>query len=95
LHFNPLLTWLIIQQGFGTLWRYLGFSAFYLASFYFNENILNDIILEVFTEVTMKNAVFWDDTACGFCKNLRYGGTYRLYHQGDKNWGARNNLSSN
>jgi hypothetical protein len=31
--------------------------------------------LEVFTAVTMKNGVFWDDTPCGSCKNRRFGGT--------------------
>jgi hypothetical protein len=31
--------------------------------------------IEVFTAVTMKNCVFWDLTPCGFCKNLRFGGT--------------------
>jgi hypothetical protein len=29
----------------------------------------------VFTVVTMKNGVFWDVTACGSCKNRRFGGT--------------------
>jgi hypothetical protein len=24
----------------------------------------------------MKNAVFWDVTPCGFCRNRRFGGTY-------------------
>jgi hypothetical protein len=33
----------------------------------------------------MKNGVFWDVTLCGSCKNRRFGGTYRLLHQGDKN----------
>jgi hypothetical protein len=28
---------------------------------------------EVFTAVTMKNGVFWDDTPCGSCKNRRFG----------------------
>jgi hypothetical protein len=40
---------------------------------------------EGFTAVTMKNGVFWDVTPCGSCKNQRFGGTYRLHHQGDKN----------
>jgi hypothetical protein len=40
---------------------------------------------EVFTAVTMKNGVFWDITPCGSCKNRRFGGTWRLLHQGDKN----------
>jgi hypothetical protein len=31
--------------------------------------------IEVFTAVTMKNAVFWDDASHGFCKNRRFGGT--------------------
>jgi hypothetical protein len=40
----------------------------------------------------MKNAVSWDVTQCGSFKNLRYGGMYRLHHQGEKNG---NNVSSN
>jgi hypothetical protein len=30
---------------------------------------------EVFTEVTMKNSVFWDVMLCGSCKNRSFGGT--------------------
>jgi hypothetical protein len=37
---------------------------------------------EVFTAVTMKNAVFWDVAPCRSCVNLRFGGTYRLRLQG-------------
>jgi hypothetical protein len=33
----------------------------------------------------LKNGVFWVVTPCGFCKNRRFGGTWRLLHQGDKN----------
>jgi hypothetical protein len=40
---------------------------------------------EVFTAVTMKNGVFWGVTPCGSCSNRRFGGTWRLLHQGDKN----------
>jgi hypothetical protein len=40
---------------------------------------------EVFTAVTMKNGVFWVVTACGSCKNRRFGGIWHLLHQGDKN----------
>jgi hypothetical protein len=40
---------------------------------------------EVFTAVTMKNAVFWDVMPSGSCKNRRFGGTQRLHHKGDKN----------
>jgi hypothetical protein len=35
--------------------------------------------------VVMKNGVFWDVTPCGSCKNRRFGGTWRLLHQSDKN----------
>jgi hypothetical protein len=49
---------------------------------------------EVFTAVTMKNAVFWDVTPCDSCKSRRFGGTYRFHHQGDKNRRSRN-VSSN
>jgi hypothetical protein len=38
----------------------------------------------------MNNAVFWDVTLCGSCKKRRFGGTYCLHHQGDKNRPARN-----
>jgi hypothetical protein len=50
---------------------------------------------EVFTVVTMKNGVFWDVTPCGSCKNRRFGGTYGLLQQGDKNRWTRNNISCN
>jgi hypothetical protein len=49
---------------------------------------------EVFAEVTMRNAVFWDFTPCGSCKNLRFGGKYRVRHQSGRNQRARN-VSSN
>jgi hypothetical protein len=37
-----------------------------------------------------KNAVVWDVTPCGCRKNQRFGGTYRLHHQGKKNQRVRN-----
>jgi hypothetical protein len=43
----------------------------------------------------MKNAVFWNMTPCGSCKNRRFGGMYRLHDHGEKNQRARNNVSSN
>jgi hypothetical protein len=33
----------------------------------------------------LKNGVFWDVTPCSSCKNRRFGGTYRLHNEGDKN----------
>jgi hypothetical protein len=45
---------------------------------------------EVFTAVTMKNGVFWVVTPCGSCKNRRFGGTWRLFHQGDRRTLRRN-----
>jgi hypothetical protein len=39
---------------------------------------------EVFTAVTIKNAIFWNVTSCGSCKNQHFGGMYRLHHLGDK-----------
>jgi hypothetical protein len=50
---------------------------------------------EVFTEVTIKNGIFWNVTPCASCKNRRFGGTQRLHHQGDKNRRTRNNVSRN
>jgi hypothetical protein len=43
---------------------------------------------------TKKNAVYWDVTPCGSCTNRRFGETYHLHHQSDKNWEARNNISN-
>jgi hypothetical protein len=43
----------------------------------------------------MKNAAFLDLPPCCSGKNQRFGGTYRLRHQDDKNRRARNNVSSN
>jgi hypothetical protein len=43
----------------------------------------------------MKNGVFWDVTPCGSYKNRRFGGTWRLLHQGDKNRWTRNNTNCN
>jgi hypothetical protein len=39
---------------------------------------------EVFTAVTVKNAVFWDMALCRYCVKKRFGGTYRLHPQGRK-----------
>jgi hypothetical protein len=36
---------------------------------------------EVFTAVTMKNAVIWDVAPCRYGVNGRFGGTYRLHLQ--------------
>jgi hypothetical protein len=47
--------------------------------------LLIHVRFEGFTAVTMKNGVFWDVTPCGSCKNRRFGGTWRLPHQGDRN----------
>jgi hypothetical protein len=56
---------------------------------------LSHIRFEVFTVVTMKNAVFWDVMPHGSCKNQSFGGTYHFRHQGDKIRQAMNNVSSN
>jgi hypothetical protein len=52
---------------------------------FINANIFQFVRFEVFTAVAMKNDVFWDVTPCGSCKNRRFGGTWHLLHQGDKN----------
>jgi hypothetical protein len=45
---------------------------------------------EVFTAVTIRNAVSWDMMPCGSCKNRSFGWTYRLHQVGKDQW-ARNN----
>jgi hypothetical protein len=41
----------------------------------------------------MKNAVFWDVTPCDTCKYQRFGGIYKLRHQGEKNQRTRRTLA--
>jgi hypothetical protein len=48
-----------------------------------------------FGKLLLKDAVFWDGTPCESCTNRSFEGMYRLYHQGEKNQRARNNVSSN
>jgi hypothetical protein len=57
--------------------------------------IVIDVRFEVSMVVTIKNAIFWDVMLCGSCRSRRFGGTYCLQHQGDKNRRARNNVSNN
>jgi hypothetical protein len=46
---------------------------------------LRIVRFEVFTAVTMKNAIFWDVVPCRSRElNRRLGGTYRLHFQGRK-----------
>jgi hypothetical protein len=54
-----------------------------------------NVRFDAFTAMAVMNAVFWDVTPCGSCKERRFGGTYRLHHQGDMNQRARNNVSCN
>jgi hypothetical protein len=41
----------------------------------------------------MNNVVTRDVTPCGFCKNRRFGGTYRLLYQGYKNQRTRSTFA--
>jgi hypothetical protein len=57
-------------------------------------NITDDFVrFEVFTAVTMKNVVFWYVSTCGSYRNLRFGGTYCLNHQGENNQQTKDTLA--
>jgi hypothetical protein len=43
------------------------------------------IAVNIYSIRILKNAVFWNMTPCGCCKNRCFGGTYRLRDQGEKN----------
>jgi hypothetical protein len=43
-----------------------------------SHEVQQNVKLEVFTAVTVKNDVFWDVMPCASCKNRRFGGTWRL-----------------
>jgi hypothetical protein len=49
---------------------------------------------EVFTSVTMKNAILWRARSYGSCKIRRLGGTYLLHLHGDKNLRAMFEVTS-
>jgi hypothetical protein len=51
-----------------------------LADFNWKQHIFY-VRVEVFTAVTMKNAVFWHVAPCRFCVNRHFGGTYSLHLQ--------------
>jgi hypothetical protein len=44
--------------------------------------------------IELKKAIFWNGTRCGSCKNRRFGGKYRLHHQGDKKLEEPHGLTS-
>jgi hypothetical protein len=53
-------------------------SSYFLIEFKSNESfkyVRNDVRIEAFKAVTMKNGVFWDVTPCGSCKKRCFGGT--------------------
>jgi hypothetical protein len=60
-----------------------------------NKIVIIFLEFEVFTAMTMKNAVFWDVTPRDTCKKRSSGGSSRLHHHGGKNQRARNNVSPN
>jgi hypothetical protein len=70
-------TWMVVK-----ILNYIKINIFLHANLKLVERYVR---FEVFTAVTMKNGVFWDVMPCGSCKNRRFGGTWRLLHQGDKN----------
>jgi hypothetical protein len=76
--------------GLAILWAECVQCQMYLPNKELKLTYIADVRFWVFTAVTKKNVIFWDVTPCGSCKNRRFGGTYRLHHQGDKNQGARN-----
>jgi hypothetical protein len=43
------------------------------------------VVMTLLNNPSIKNGVFWVVTPCGSCKNRRFGGSWRLLHQGDKN----------
>jgi hypothetical protein len=50
-------------------------------------------MFQAFTALTMKNALFWDVTQCGSCKNRHFGEMYSFHHQGGKNLQDMNNFT--
>jgi hypothetical protein len=66
--------------------EYLGSEDCYMSFIVYGDVMINrgNFKFEVFTAVTVKNAVFQDVATCRSCANRRFGGTYHLRHQGRK-----------
>jgi hypothetical protein len=89
-----------LQTEFGLVNQFIGCSQVVTTNNYTTLKILSlyhtkltfyiCVRFEVFTEVTMKNAVFWDVAPCRCYFNRRFGGTYRLHLQGIRNPRERN-----
>jgi hypothetical protein len=58
-------------------------------------NYIYFLRFDVFTALTVKNAVFWNVAPRDSGKNRRFGGIYRLCHQDDKSRLAGNSVNSN
>jgi hypothetical protein len=85
---EPAGTFLCSQKAATRLHPDVGKHKYLLLSAYLIKHKESDTFLlrfEVFTAVTMKNAVFWDVTLFGASKNQRFRGTHCLHHKGDKN----------
>jgi hypothetical protein len=72
-----LLHFLLVMGCF----QFLHFNTFYLTQLRTKNRHLEIYNLNCI----MKNAIFWDITPRGFCKNRRFGGKYRLHYHVDKN----------
>jgi hypothetical protein len=61
------------------------------------QKALRNKIYLIVNLIALENGVFWVVTPCGSCKNRRFGGTWRLLHQGDKfgELGATQTATSN
>jgi hypothetical protein len=66
----------MIQTGL-PLWKHIKILATYIEKRHIANRKL--VRFEVFTAVTMKNAVIWDVAPCTSCVNRHFGGTYRLH----------------
>jgi hypothetical protein len=62
----------------GCMWEILQFIYSLILAYSFNSDYMEAnyvmVKFEVFTAVTMKNAVSWDVPPCGCCKNRRFRG---------------------
>jgi hypothetical protein len=59
--------------------------TFTVSRLFFHFDDFTGVRFEVFTAVTMNNAVFWDVAPCRCFVNRRFGGTYHLHIQGIRN----------
>jgi hypothetical protein len=60
-------------------WVFMSQKTFFIVTAEKTSDLINTNKIKI--NPNLKNGVFWVVTPCGFCKNRRFGGTWRLLQE--------------